>query len=81
MPLLIIIFALFLNTCRYEFMIPKVRLEVSKQNVVFQATEIWDKMVKDVFQRSNTELSGLVIPGSTPNSDLSASVGYLKKQI
>ena len=61
-------------------MIPKVRLEVSKQNVVFRATEIRDKMVKDVFQRSNTELSGLVILGSTPNSDLSASVGYLKNK-
>ena len=37
-------------------------------------------MVRHVFQRSNIELSGLIIPGSTPNSDLSASVGYIKNQ-
>ena len=59
-------------------MIPRVRLEVSKHNFVFRATEIWNKMVKYVlFQRSNTELPGLIIPGSTPNSDL----GYVKNQI
>ena len=66
---------------RLLLMIPRVRLEVSKQNFVFRATEIWNKMVKRVFQRINNELSGLIIPGSTPNSDLSASVRYIKNQI
>ena len=56
-------------------MIPRVRLEVSKQNFVFRATDIWNEMVRHVFQRSNTELSG-----STPNLDLSASIGYVKNQ-
>ena len=53
-------------------MIPRVRLEVDMQ-YFFRDTEygFWNKMVRHVFQGSKTELTGFIIPGSTPNSDLS----------
>ena len=62
-------------------MMPRVRLEVSKQHFVLRATETWNKIVRHVFQRSDTQLSGFIIPGSTPNLDLSfyRCLGRLKK--
>ena len=64
-------------------MIPKVRLVVSQQNFVYRSSEIWNSLIKHVFRVfsiCNVEESGIIIPGSTVNSDLSASVAFIKKQ-
>ena len=55
-------------------MIPKVRLDVSQQNFVYRSSEIWNSLIKHVFSICNVEESCIIIPGSTANSDLSASV-------
>ena len=56
-------------------MIPKVRLDVTKQNFVFRASENWNEITKFVLEKCLPEKSGMIIPGSCINSDLSASVG------
>ena len=62
-------------------MIPKVRLVVSQQNFVYRSSEIWNSLIKHVFSICNVEESGIIIPGSTANSDLSASVAFIKNKL
>ena len=62
-------------------MIPRVRLDVSQQNFVYQATQIWNERSKIVFNRCDPEISGIVIPGSSENSDLGASVSVIKSKL
>ena len=62
-------------------MTPKVKLEVSKQNFVFKATKVWNKLIGHALERTEPEISGLIIPGSARNSDLSASKAFVKGKI
>ena len=50
-------------------MTPKVKLGTCKHNFVFKATKIWNKLI------------GLIIPGSARNSDLRASIAFVKGKI
>ena len=62
-------------------MTPKVQLDVSKQNFVFKASEIWNDMTRHVFTKCLPEESGIIIPGSSQNSDLGASIGFVKNKL
>ena len=55
---------------KFLLMTPKVKLEVSKQNFVFKATKVWNKLIGHALERTEPEISGLIIPGSARNSDL-----------
>ena len=65
----------------FLLMTPKVKLEVSKQNFVFKATKVWNKLIGHALERTEPEISGLIIPGSARNSDLSASIAFVKGKI
>ena len=58
-------------------MIPKVKIDISQQNF----TEIWNDLSKIVFYKCGPEESGIVIPGSSANSDLSASISFVKSKV
>ena len=62
-------------------MIPRVCLDVSQQNFIYQATQIWNERSKIVFNRCDPEKSGIVIPGSAENFDLGASVSEIKSKL
>ena len=62
-------------------MTPKVKLEVSKQNFVFKATKVWNKLIGYALERNEPANSGLIIPGSARNSDLSAYIAFVKDKI
>ena len=70
-----------LSACKLLLMIPKVRLDVSQQNFVYRSSQIWNSLIKHVLSVCNVEESGIIIPGSTANSDLSASVAFIKKKL
>ena len=55
----------------------KVKLEVSEQNFVFKATKVWKKLIGNALERNKSASSGLIIPGSARNSDLSASIAFV----
>ena len=62
-------------------MTPKVKLEVSKQNVVFKTTEVWNKLFGNALERNESANSVIIIPGSAINSDLSTSIAFAKGKI
>ena len=57
-------------------MTPKVKLEVSNQNLLFKATKMWNKLIGHALERNEPANSGLIIPlrGSARNPDLSACI-------
>ena len=64
---------------KFLLMTPKVKLEVSKQNFVFKATKFWNKLIAHALERNEPANSDLIIPGSARNSDLSASLAFVKR--
>ena len=73
------LFELFEVSSRSQLMIlPRVNLDVSKQNFVFQSALIWNKFCGVVFEKCIPQESGIVIPGSAYNSDLDASTSTIK---
>ena len=75
----IYIYDLFEVSSRSQLIIlPRVTLDVSKQNFVFQSALIWNKFCGVVFEKCIPQESGIVIPGSAYNSDLAASTSTIK---
>ena len=62
-------------------MLPKVKLEVTKQNFVFRASKIWNDLKDKIFSKSKPTKTGLIIPGNSENSDLSSSLAFIKTQL
>ena len=48
--------------------VSKQKLEVSKQNFVFKATKVWNKLIGHALERNEPANSGIIIPGSARNS-------------
>ena len=66
---------------RLRLQVPLQKLDVSHQNFLFMSSKIWNDLRGNVFEKCCLNDNGLVIPGSAPNSDLSASTGALKKKL
>ena len=73
---------LFLPTSRMNsegMIIPRVRLEKSKNIFVFKASTIWNKLMQQyVFSRSESDSNGVIVPGFSTHLDLSISI-YIAK--
>ena len=61
---------------------PKLKLKVSEQNFVYKSITLWNSLVGKILENNKPNSSkGYIVPGETPNSDLSASLPFIKKQI
>ena len=75
---------LFLPTRRMNsegMIIPRVRLEKSKNNFVFKANTVWNKLQQYVFSRSESDSNGVIVPGFSTHSDLSISICIAKVRL
>ena len=75
---------LFLPTRRMNsegMIIPRVRLEKSKNNFVFKASTVWNKLQQYVFSRSESDSNGVIVPGFSTHSDLSISICIAKVRL
>ena len=73
--------------------IPLVKLDIAKHNFVFSASSLWNNLIDNIFTKlepitistSSTScrlpFNEIIIPGSSMNSDLSASIGYVKSKV
>ena len=66
---------------KFLLITPKVKLEESKQNFVFKATKIWNKLIGHALERNEPGNSDIIIPGSARNSELSASIASVKDKL
>lgn len=75
------VFNLFIPSPRntnFLLHLPRIKLDNSKYNFVFSATVLWNSLLGKVLDPSEPTNSGLVIQGSSRNSDLTASIPFIK---
>ena len=61
---------------------PKVKIETAKCNFVYKASTIWNALITKLLNKCNTTNSvGIIIPGSTKDSDLSTSISIIKNKL
>ena len=61
--------------------IPRVRLEKSKNNFVFKARTIWNKLQPYFFSRSESDSNDVIVHGFSTHSDLSISICFSKVKL
>ena len=61
--------------------IPRFSLEISRQNFVYNGSAIWNAVIGLVLEKCVPHSSNVIIPGSSINSDLSASIAAVKNKL
>ena len=62
--------------------IPKVKLDLAKNNFVFQASCIWNYLNKKVLNQCLLmKKDGVAIPGSTFGSDITTPITIIKRKL
>ena len=62
-------------------LVPLIRLNLAKNNCIFQASCIWNGLIQKLMNRSSTNSLGIIKPGSISDSDLSTSISLIKNKI
>ena len=65
----------------YLLSLPKIHLSKSKTNFTFKASLLWNSLVGAVLNKCSPSNNGVIIPGSTENSDMSASIAMVKSKL
>ena len=64
-----------------RLLVPRVKLDLTKVNFLFQAFCIWNELVPKLMNTCIPNPLGIMVPGSTEGSDLSTSIAVLKKKL
>ena len=65
---------------KISFILPNVTLDIGLQSFVFSSCKLWNQYLKLMFDKCSANSSGIVVPGSAINSDLSASTSVIKSK-
>ena len=69
----------------FLLLLPIITLDISKNNFVFNACTIWNNLIDDMLEKSlpieEGKFKGTIIQGSSKNSDLCASVSFIKNKL
>ena len=78
------LFELFTFSCRstnLHLIIPKVKIEAAKHGFIFNSSSMWNELIDKLLNKCSPNTDGIMIPGSTNGSDLSASISIIKKKL
>ena len=64
-----------------NLILPRVNLDKTKKSFIFKSAAIWNKMFPSILTKNKSENSGIIIPGSAVNSDLSAPMSFVKDKL
>ena len=56
-------------------------LMTSRHNFLYNSSLIWNELIGKILEKSDPNPNNIMIPGSSPNSDLSASISLVKKRL
>ena len=60
---------------------PKVNLNVSKNNFVYNSSILWNSLIGNIFERSLPSENGIIVRGSSRNSDFCATIPFIKNKL
>ena len=69
------------RTMNFLMLLPKINLEVSRLNFVFSASSIWNSLIGKLLNRCLPNSNGILVPGSSKCSDLTAPISYIKEKL
>ena len=58
--------------------LPKVGLDLSKNNFIFKSVTLWNSLIGTLLSKCSPNELGIMVPGSTPNSDLWTTISHVK---
>ena len=65
----------------FLLIMPKVKLSVSQNNFLFKSCSLWNSLVICILEKSLPNDKGIVVRGSSPNSDLCATIPFVKNKL
>ena len=60
---------------------PKINHDISKVNFVFSLSLMWNSLISKVLNTSVPENNGILVTGSSKNSDMSAPIQFVKAKL
>ena len=69
------------NSTNMLMLIDKTRLDIEQRNFVFQASCTWNKLIPKLMNIGYLNSEGIIIPGSSKNSDITASISFIKNKL
>ena len=60
---------------------PIVALDISRNNFVFKSCHLWNKLINDILEKSMPDDKGIIIIGSSKNSDFCASIPFVQQKL
>ena len=61
--------------------LPRINLDISKKIFVFSGSLIWNCLIGNLLNKCLPNENGIMVPGSTECSDLSASISFIKNRL
>lgn len=61
--------------------LPKIELELSKQNFAFKSAAIWNTVIDDIYDKCSPNDNNIMVPGTSGYSDLSAPISIIKLRL
>ena len=75
------LFKLSTRDTNFTLQYPAVKLDISMRNFVYSSCVKWNSLIDKILEKSVPSESGVVIRGSVQNSDLCASIPFVKKKL
>ena len=65
----------------FLLILPKMRLNIQKFNFVFSSASLWNNLIKQMLNKSKPNEKGIIIQGSSENSDMTVPIQFIKKKL
>ena len=66
---------------KLTLLLPKISLQVSANNFIFKSATLWNRFYPNMFNKCLPQYNGIIIPGSSINSDMAASISVIKNRL
>ena len=75
------LFSLSIRDTNFLLQLPKVYLNISRNNFVSKSSVLWNSLVSKVFEKCLPNESGMIIKGSVRDSDFCAPIQFVKNKL
>jgi hypothetical protein len=75
------LFTVSLRTVNSLVLLPKINLEIARCNFLFRASWLWNNLTVKLFTKCTPNDSGVMVPGSTPFSDMTTPISIVKRKL
>ena len=75
------LYSLSIRDTNFLLQLPKVYLNISKNNFVCKSSELWNSLIGKVFEKCIPGENGIIIKGSVRDSDFCAPIQFVKNKL